>query len=307
MDIMLSVVIFAYNHEQYIEKCIDSMLQQKTDFTVEILLADDCSKDNTVNLVQSKYGDKIRILNRTQNLGLCRNMYEAFMEAKGKYIIECSGDDYLLTDHVFQKHVDFLENHPEYFSVFNYIKIINVNSQTEKVVEFPFEEFSFLDFLQGKRANLYIGTMRNSFMEDDPKYLCNGAKNNEEIQMYYYTLLKGKKKILPEPLFAYCFRTNAQNYCSTHSYLDMLEDYAKGFQAVEEIDQGKHNFDIAKLWYYERNIDRILEQKDFKLTKGIFHVLSIKEIVSFVWIKLMMKLNQRQIPGFLIKESRLIK
>lgn len=307
MDIMLSVVIFAYNHEKYIEKCIDSILQQKTDFAFEILLADDCSKDNTVNLVKEKYGDKIRILNRSQNLGLCRNMYEAFMEAEGKYIVECSGDDYLLTDHVFQSHVDFLEKHPEYFSVFNYMKIVNVNTQTEKVIEFPFEDFTLLDFLQGRRANLYIGTMRNSFREDNPEYLCHGGRNNEEIQMYYYTLSKGKKRILPEPLFVYCFRTDAQNYCSTHSYLDMLEDYARGFRAVEEVDRGKHNLNIAKLWYYERNIDRILEQKDLKLILGIFSVLKIKEIIGFIWIKLLMRFNHRQIPNFLIRENKLIK
>lgn len=305
MGVKLSVVIFSYNHEKYIEKCIDSILQQKTDFPFEILLADDCSEDNTVNMVQKKYGDKIRILQQTQNVGLCRNMYEAYMEAEGEYIVECSGDDYLLTDHVFQKHVGFLENHPEYVSVFNYIKIINVNTQTEKIVEFPFEEFTLLDFLQGKRANLYMGTMRNSFREDNPEYLCNGAKNNEEIQMYYYTLSKGKKKILPEPLYVYCFRTDAQNYCSTHSYLEVLGDYAKGFRAVEEADRGKHNFNIAKLWYYERNIDRILEQKDFKLIMSIFHVLKINEIIGFIWIKFLMRLNHRKIPNFLISEKRL--
>lgn len=306
MNMMLSVFIFSYNHEKYIEKCIDSILQQKTDFSFEILLADDCSMDNTVNLVKNKYGDKIRILQRTHNLGLCRNMYEAFMEANGKYIFECAGDDYLLTDHAFQKHVDFLENNEDYFSVFNYIKMINTNTQTKKVVEFPFEEFTLLDFLQGKRANLYMGTMRNNFREDNPEYFCNAGRNNEEIQMYYYTLSKGKKKILAEPLYAYCFRTDAQNYCSTHSYLDILEDYAKGFWAVEAVDRGKHNFNIAKLWYYERNIDQILEQKDYKLIIKIFRVLKIQEIISFVWTKLLMRLNHRKIPNYLIKENRLI-
>lgn len=307
MDIMLSVVIFSYNHEIYIEKCINSILQQKTNFNFEILLADDCSEDDTVKTVQKKYGDKIRILKRTQNLGLCRNMYEAFREARGQYIFECAGDDYLLTDQVFQKHIDFLENNPEYFSVFNFIKMINIKEGKEKVVELPYTEYTLLDFLQGKHANFYMGTMRNNFKEDDPKYIYFAGRNNEEIQMTYYTLIKGKKKILPEALYAYCFRTNAQNYCSTHTYLDVLDDYAKGFYAIEYADKGKHNFDVAKIWYYQRNIDKILESKDVKTIFKIFSVLNFRDCVNFICIKFLMKLNRRKFPDFLVRERRLIK
>jgi glycosyltransferase involved in cell wall biosynthesis len=303
---MLSVFVFSYNHQPYIEQCIDSIFAQRTNFEYEVLLADDCSADDTRKTVMEKYGNKVRILDRPQNLGLCRNMYEAFREAKGKYIFECSGDDYLLTDHVFQTHIDFLENNPEYYSAFNYIRNVNLQTGVEKTIEFP-PEFTLLDFLQGKRANLYTGTMRNSFKEDDPVYLCQASRNNEEIQMYYYTLLKGKKKIFPEEMYQYCYRTNAGNYCSTHNYLNMLEDYAKGFRAIEAEDQGKHNFRIAKLWYFERNIDRIIESGDRKLMRGIFRVLTFGEMVNFIWIKFLMKLNHRQIPDFLLKESRLIR
>ncbi len=307
MSNLLSVVVFSYNHHDYIVKCLDSILQQKTSFDYEVILADDYSKDETVKLVKETYGDKVKILHRDHNLGLCRNMYEAFREAKGKYVFECAGDDYLLTDHVFQKHIDFLEKNPKYFSVFNYVKTINVNTGKESVNELPYSEYTLLDFLQGKPAHFYMGTMRNCFREDDPQYICCAGRNNEEIQLIYYTLLKGKKKILPEAMLAYCFRSDAHNYCSTHSYLDMLEDYAKGFRAIEKADCGKHRFDIAKIWYYERYLDKILESKDIKMIFKIFRVLRLIEILSFVWIKLLVKLNHHKLPEFLIQEKRLIR
>ena len=92
-DIMLSVCVVSYNHEKYIEECLDHLLQQKTDFEMEILFGDDCSTDNTLKIVREKYNDKVTILERAENMGLCGNMYDLFMHAQGKYIYLIDGDD----------------------------------------------------------------------------------------------------------------------------------------------------------------------------------------------------------------------
>lgn len=307
MKKVLSVVVFSYNHQNYVEKSLDSIFMQKTEFDFEVLLADDYSTDDTLNVVRNKFGDKVRILDRTHNLGLCRNMYDAFMQAEGKYIYCCSGDDYLLTDHVFQKHVDFLEENSEYFSVFNYVKVINIETGIERINRFSYEKYTFLDFLQGVQAHFYMGTVRNSFKEDNPEYLCKAGRNNEEIQILYYTLTKGNKAIIPEVMYAYCYRRDAQNYNSQNDYLSMLKDYAKGFRAVEAIDYGKHRFDVARVWYFERYIDRIIESGNVHSIMAIFRVLSLREIFSWIWIKLLIKFNHRKIPRFLIKKNRLVR
>ena len=186
MSVKLSVIVFAYKHEKYIQKCLDSVLMQKTDFEYEIVVADDCSADATVKIVEKEYGDKVKVLKRKNNLGLCKNMCEALMGAQGKYIFECAGDDYLVSDTVFQKHVDFLESHEDFFSVFNWMIFRNENTGQEKVIEFPYYEYTLLDFLKGIPARFYLGTIRNTFKDDDIPYLCEASKNNEEIQMLYY-------------------------------------------------------------------------------------------------------------------------
>ena len=48
----ISVIITAYNHEPYIGQCLDSVLRQKGDFTLEVVLGDDCSSDGTRHIME---------------------------------------------------------------------------------------------------------------------------------------------------------------------------------------------------------------------------------------------------------------
>lgn len=309
MSVILSVVVFSYNHEKYIRKCIDSVLAQKTNFEYEVIIADDCSNDGTVKIVEKEYGNAVRILKREKNSGLCKNMYEAFLEAQGQYIFECSGDDFLVTDEVFQKHVDFLDGHEDFFSVFNWMVFRNENTGKEKVIEYPYSEYTLLDFLRGVPARFYLGTIRNTFKEDNVEYLCDASKNNEEIQMLYYSLSKGKKAIIPKAMYAYCYRNGGggSNYCSFNDNLKALEDYVQGYSVVEKVDQGRHNFSISKLNYYEGNIDRVLQTGEIGKIVKIFKVLKWNEIVSFIGLKLILKLNHYRLPNFLLEEKRLVR
>lgn len=308
-DFMLSVVVFTYNHEKYIEKCLDSMLEQQTDFVYEVILADDCSTDRTVEIAKKKYGEKVKIEIKKNNVGFCRNIYDTLMGVKGKYIFIMGGDDYLANDKVFQKQVVFLEEHREYFSVSGLTLLINEMSGIQKLKSLEFKEYSLMNFLQGEPQQFCFQTFRNTFAEDNVEYLCKASRNNEEIQMLYYLLSKGKCAIIPEATYVYCYRKGDENYnyCSQHNNIDMLADYAKGFYAIEKVDERQHNFDIAKMSKYESYIDRILETKDFRQICGIAKVLKPSDVFKFIWIKLLMKCNRHKIPEFLINEKRLIR
>ena len=47
MKKMLSIYVATYNHENYIEKALDSIFMQVTDYSYEVLVGEDCSTDNT--------------------------------------------------------------------------------------------------------------------------------------------------------------------------------------------------------------------------------------------------------------------
>ena len=65
MTILVSVNCITYNQEDYIRDTIESVLMQVTDFQYELLIGEDCSTDNTLQIVKEyaeKYPDKIRII-----------------------------------------------------------------------------------------------------------------------------------------------------------------------------------------------------------------------------------------------------
>ena len=49
-DVVVSVSMITYNQKDYIRQAIDGVLMQKTDFTIELILSDDCSTDSTSDI-----------------------------------------------------------------------------------------------------------------------------------------------------------------------------------------------------------------------------------------------------------------
>ncbi len=118
MDVMVSVVCLAYNHEKYIRKCLDGFVMQKTNFPFEVLINDDASTDGTARIIreyEAKYPDIIKPTYQTENQfsqGV-RIVADILMpQAKGKYIAFCEGDDYWIDEYKLQKQFDVMEQNP---------------------------------------------------------------------------------------------------------------------------------------------------------------------------------------------------
>jgi glycosyltransferase involved in cell wall biosynthesis len=112
----------SYNHERYISDAITSILAQRTDFQYEIVIGDDCSTDETPDIIETyrrSNPETIRILHREKRLGNKRNFIDILANCRGEYIALLDGDDYWIDPYKLQKQVDFLEQHPEYVLVTN--------------------------------------------------------------------------------------------------------------------------------------------------------------------------------------------
>jgi glycosyltransferase involved in cell wall biosynthesis len=112
---LLSVLIITYNHEQYIEQTLESVVTQKTAFPFEIVIGDDASTDGTRSICEAyikKYPHLIRLLPATKNLGVVPNYIRTLEACEGKYIAHLDGDDYWIDANKLQKQVDRLENDP---------------------------------------------------------------------------------------------------------------------------------------------------------------------------------------------------
>ncbi len=111
---LVSVLVTPYNQKNYIRQTLDSILMQQCTFDFEVLIGEDCSSDGTREICQEyadNYPDQIVLCLNIQNKGLIDNYFDIFLKAKGKYIADCGGDDYWLTNSKLQEQVDILENH----------------------------------------------------------------------------------------------------------------------------------------------------------------------------------------------------
>ncbi len=86
-----------YNVENYIEKCIESLLPEITSET-ELLIIDDCSPDNSIDLIRKKIDgyDNIHTIKRITNGGLSAARNTGIDNSKGKYCWFIDSDDYIL-------------------------------------------------------------------------------------------------------------------------------------------------------------------------------------------------------------------
>lgn len=111
----VSVICTNYNKGKWIADAIDSFLRQKTNFEFEIILVDDCSTDESVDIIRNygqRYPDKIRTFFNSENQGIAKTWVAICKEARGQYIARCDGDDYWIDDEKLQKQVDLLETTP---------------------------------------------------------------------------------------------------------------------------------------------------------------------------------------------------
>lgn len=114
-DLLFSVAIITYNQEKYISQTLDSILQQEHSFKYEIVIGDDCSTDETQEIIKKyaeKYPDIIKPIFNNPNLGIIKNYFNVINHCSGEYIMECAGDDYWLPGKV-EKQIKFMETHPD--------------------------------------------------------------------------------------------------------------------------------------------------------------------------------------------------
>ncbi|MCH4823812.1 glycosyltransferase [Gramella lutea] len=144
--IVISVLVQTYNHEQFLQQCLDSILTQKTNFNFEIILGEDNSSDNTREICKkyaNQYPEKIRLFlhhdeNKIKvnsiNTGNFNAFYNLF-SARGKYIAFCEGDDYWTDDLKLQKQVDFLEKNLSFTLCYHSYQTINKYNQVISSIE----------------------------------------------------------------------------------------------------------------------------------------------------------------------------
>lgn len=128
----VSIIIANYNKAEYIEKAINSALSQDFTQEYEIIIVDDNSTDNSVDIINSvkaKYPEKIQIVLNNKNRGVYKNYLSGMQIAKGEYITMLDADDEMMPEKLLLQS-NVLDSNPEVSVVTNSAVLIdNINDR----------------------------------------------------------------------------------------------------------------------------------------------------------------------------------
>lgn len=109
----LSILLVTFNHEAYIHQAMRSILGQKIDGPVELVIADDGSEDQTREIIRSYEGADARFhfkyLDHFPSLGITKNYKRGFAVCSGEYVAVIEGDDYWCNPFKLQRQSNFLD------------------------------------------------------------------------------------------------------------------------------------------------------------------------------------------------------
>lgn len=122
----VAVIVLTHQHETFIAECLRSVVMQRGDFTMRVLIIDDASVDKTAQIarriIAENQSDRIKIELRinSQSVGTGANWGAALSWAEGAdYVAPCYGDDFWESEYRLQEHLDFLRKWPSAVMSFN--------------------------------------------------------------------------------------------------------------------------------------------------------------------------------------------
>lgn len=204
MNVDLSVVIPVYNAMPLLERTLDSIFTQTTNYSYEVILVDDGSKDNSVEYIKSRPEQNI-ILIQQKNAGPAAARNNGVNHASGRYCAYLDADDYWI-DGFIEKTVLFLDNHQECVAVNVGQKHITISGEgySPKCINEYKEPFVLDDFFAfwGKYMHVCTGSvcMRTNIMKE-----CGGQRTDlritEDLEFWALLSTYGKWGFIPELLF----------------------------------------------------------------------------------------------------------
>lgn len=166
-DVLVSVLMFSYNHGKYLPEAIEGVLMQRVNFRYELVIHDDASTDNSQEVIHSyedKYPDVIKAIYQKENqYSKDEGAIERIMRSyeRGKYTAYCEGDDAWTDAYKLQKQVDFMECHDDYMACFANVRCVDENRvHREELQNFPMQKshtVTFRSFIGDQYKDSVIG------------------------------------------------------------------------------------------------------------------------------------------------------
>lgn len=301
----ISVIIPVYNVEMYIEKCINSIIQQSYRGNIECLIIDDCGKDNSINIINqiiNKYHGNIKfhIISHQQNQGLSAARNTGILNANYEYLYFIDSDDWITLD-CLEKLANLANKYPE-------AEIIQAGTispnqwldiETKKLPEYS-ENRQWIKSTFLKRSiiplTVWNKLIKKKFITDNNLFFRIGYIHEDEIWNFYMIKHIQKIAFMKENTYNYVIREgsimHSNNSLSLMTWIKIMDEF------IDNID---------KICYYEQRvfifnylIDKFLETSTEQRNKYylLLNKLFKKCNILCIWGKLLLCLPHKyQIYG----------
>ncbi|MFD1093966.1 glycosyltransferase [Providencia vermicola] len=199
---LVSVILPVYNAEEFLYEAIDSIVNQ-THKNLQIIIINDGSSDNSLNIINSFVDDRITVISR-ENKGLIYTLNEGLKIANGNYIARMDADDISAKNRI-EKQLSFLKKHKKTGVVGSYVKIINKEG-TRIALRKP-ARFNFI-----LKATCFLGApfihpavMFDRIVVGENLYYSNEYKHAEDYELWtrLAAINNIKFSTIPEYLLSY--------------------------------------------------------------------------------------------------------
>lgn len=256
----VSVRIITYNQRPFIERTIESVLAQETEYDYEIVVGEDCSTDGTAEIVREygrRFPSKIRVLEAEENLGANQNDIRSRAACRGRYIALLDGDDYWTDPGKLQKQVRFLEENADFVMCFHNARVLDQVEGAERL----FNDLERDEIGGGEMIDRWLISnsslvYRNLGLED-PDFFHHTTMSDLALMLVLSE--HGKIKYFPEVMSVY--RIHERGLSTT------------GFQGIEHNEKSIELFRRLdahlSFKYHGRFMRRIA---DYQLSTAVLHV-----------------------------------
>ncbi|PKM51928.1 MAG: hypothetical protein CVV02_04775 [Firmicutes bacterium HGW-Firmicutes-7] len=277
----VNVGVLAYNHEKYIVECLSSILKQKGDFNLNVIICEDLSTDQTPNIIENYINDTvlgenitIKYLKSNVNLGMVKNLKRLLEACRGsKYTALIDGDDFWVNENKIQTHIEFMENHPECALSFDSLVIYYEDDEKYEMYTMQQEAkgnifttpYILLRYIIG---NISCGFYLGKYLDQIPDQLFEMFVGDWMLNIYYSQF--GDMGYIRTPMTLY--RKHSKGIWSG------MDAYARNLKTIECIDDyNKYlnftyddEFSVTRHGFAHRTDERYLEAYDLVIIDDVF-------------------------------------
>lgn len=223
---LVSVIMPSYNTAEYITESIQSVLNQ-TYTNWELIIVDDCSTDNTDEVVSKISDERIRYFKNEKNSGAAVSRNKALREARGQWIAFLDSDDLWMPEKL-EKQINFMEKNSYSFSYTNYEEINVDGKKTNVKVTGPkkISKSGMFNYCWPGCLTVMIDATKVGLVQIED------IKKNNDYAMWLKICKKADCYLLDEMLAQY--RRGRIGSVSTHNLKTMIKWHYKLFREVEQ-------------------------------------------------------------------------